>query len=182
MTVREDIAHLAPAARRYARGLVAQDCDDRAEAADLMLRESIQRASRGDWSGRHSSLKISLYVTITALNRARLRGGAAARTSGGEDAPEPARSSGAGSRAGGVTQSLDSLACEEREALLLIAVERLDYAQACEILNIPRPALIARLARARRALAERLDRPSAHERAVHERARRPAASYLRVVK
>jgi RNA polymerase sigma-70 factor (ECF subfamily) len=112
-------------------------------------------------------------VTINALNRSRLRA-SAARPSSGE---EPAGRASAALGGVGVTQALDELGCDEREALLLVGLEELEYAEACEILNIPRPTLVSRLARARRAMAERID-----PRQAQERGRRPQPPHLRVVK
>jgi RNA polymerase sigma-70 factor, ECF subfamily len=172
MNVREEIARLTPGVRRYARALVVAEPEERGDVADHLVQEAILRALRADWSGRHSSLKISLYVTVNALNRTRLRGHHPPRQS----SPEGATARQANERGWGVTRALDSLAPEEREALLLIALEQLDYGQACEILNVPRPTLVSRLARARRALAERMEPPS------HERAKKAQTSYLRVVK
>ena len=179
MNLREEIARLTPGVRRYARALVVADPEDRTEVADQLVQETIVRALRAEWSGRHSNLKIWLYVTVTGLNRARLRTHASARTSGGEDASIPSRQSAhqASARGAGVTQALERLGYEEREALLLVAVEEMSYAQTCEILNVPRPTLIARLARARRTLADLLD--PMHD---HERGKRGYPPHLRIVK
>lgn len=175
--VREEIARLTPGVRRYARALVVAEGDERAEVADHLVQEAIVRAVRADWSGRHSSLKISIYVTINALNRTRLRSRPASAVA---ERPVSERSTlGAAQRAGGITHALDALPTDEREALLLVALEQLDYAQTCEILNIPRPTLISRLARARRALADRMDPSGSFDSGG---GKRTPASYLRVVK
>ena len=179
MNLREEIARLTPGVRRYVRALVVADPDDRAEIADQLVQEALVRALRADWSGRHSNLKIWLYVTVIGLNRARLRARSSARTSGGEDdAGVPGRPFSHGiSRGAGVTQALERLGFEEREALLLVAIEDMGYAQACEILNIPRPTLIARLARARKTMAELMDPSHAQDRA-----KRGHSPHLHVVK
>ena len=173
MHLREEVAKLTPMARRYARALVSAE-GDRTEIADQIVQEAVLRVLRGDWSGRHSTLRVSLFVSITALNRARLRARSAPRSA----AEEPnARPSPFWAARGGVTQALERLANEEREALLLVAVEELDYAQVCEILNVPRPALIARLARARLAFGEALEISQ-----VPEKMRRAQTPHLRLVK
>jgi RNA polymerase sigma-70 factor, ECF subfamily len=46
------------------------------------------------------------------------------------------------------------LGLDEREALLLVALEGFDYGQAARILKISRSVLVGRLARARAALSE----------------------------
>ena len=76
--------------------------------------------------------------------------------------------------------TLLALSLEEREALLLVALEGFTHAQAARILKISRTILVARLARARAALG---DIPAA-EFASHP-AKVPAKvfpSYLHVVK
>jgi RNA polymerase sigma-70 factor (ECF subfamily) len=72
------------------------------------------------------------------------------------------------------------LATEEREALLLVALEGFSYQEAAEIIGAPKATLIARLMRARAALAaaQGLDPRS---RPVHTTPQR-GAGYLRVVK
>jgi RNA polymerase sigma-70 factor, ECF subfamily len=177
MNVREEIARLTPGARRYARALAVADAEERGEIADQIVQEAIVRALRADWSGRHSNLRVALYVTISALNRARLRARSSARASSGEEASTARSSPAPALRGAGVTQALDRLGYEEREALLLTAVEEFNYTQVCEILNVPRPTLIARLARARRGLAEEIDPVHAQDRS-----RRPQPPHLRVVK
>ncbi len=69
-----------------------------------------------------------------------------------------------------------ALGLEEREALLLVVLEGFTYAEAARILQIPRGAIIARLARARDGLREA---PETELAARHEK---PRPSYLRLVK
>jgi RNA polymerase sigma-70 factor, ECF subfamily len=72
--------------------------------------------------------------------------------------------------------ALLALALEEREALLLVVLEGLSYAQAARILKISRTVLVMRLAFARAALSET---PAAKTPSRPAKAR---PSYLRVVK
>lgn len=178
MNPRDEIAHLTPDLRRFARALALPDSEDRSEVADHLVQEAIVRALRTEWNARQSNLRLWLYATIIGLNRARLRSWAT-HSQGADDVEAVSRPAIAlfGGRTLSVLQALDQLGCEEREALILIVLEGLNYAEACEAIKIARPTLIARLARARRALAESFD--SAQVRDQRGRRARP---HLRVVK
>jgi len=52
--------------------------------------------------------------------------------------------------------AIDDLPTEQREVIVLVGVEGLSYAEAAEVLGIPKGTVMSRLARARVALAERL--------------------------
>ncbi|MEQ9814958.1 MAG: sigma-70 family RNA polymerase sigma factor [Azospirillaceae bacterium] len=66
-----------------------------------------------------------------------------------------------------VLRALTTLAEEQRHAIALIALEELSYAEAAEVLGIPRGTLMSRLARGRQALREALNRPAAALRLVN---------------
>ena len=51
-----------------------------------------------------------------------------------------------------MARAIDSLAVDQREALLLVVLEGLSYAEAAEVLDIPMGTLMSRLGRARAAL------------------------------
>jgi RNA polymerase sigma-70 factor (ECF subfamily) len=74
-----------------------------------------------------------------------------------EDAPAVVSDGARGTEAhlmlGGVVQALAGLPAEQREALLLVAIEGLSYRDAADILEIPIGTLTSRIARAREALA-----------------------------
>jgi len=178
MNPRDELARLTPELRRYARGVVFPESEDRSEAADRLVQETIVRGLRVDWSGRQANMKIWLYATLTSLNRARLRGAQAHDHCAEETGANPRPLASFGTRAPAIMQALDRMGCDEREALVLIAVEGFPYAEACEVLKIVRPTLIARLARARRFLAESLEFPHAQDN-LGRRARSP---HLRLVK
>ncbi|PNG25347.1 hypothetical protein CR492_14250 [Methylocella silvestris] len=72
--------------------------------------------------------------------------------------------------------ALGALKLEEREALLLVALEGFSYVEAARILKISRPLLIARLSRARDRLPRDLSDGSPARRAKSQ------APYLRLVK
>jgi len=173
MTIRDDMARLIPGLRRFARALVSAEPEERRESADRLAQEAIVRALRSDWSGRGADLRIWLYGTVASLNRERLRDAAARARQSGET--ELAGAQRGATPANEAAKAFEALDCDEREALALIAIEGLDYGEACEALKIARPMLIARLARARRALSDRIENS-------HEIRPGRQAPYLRLVK
>jgi RNA polymerase sigma-70 factor (ECF subfamily) len=127
-------------------------------------------------------LELELYALLTKANRERLAGKLQAKAPGecqtfgacGQCAGEKLPVSSASSCE--AWPSLLRLPLEEREALLLVALEGLSYSQACHVLRISRGILIARLARARGALSETAMKRSPF---TPSKARPP---YLRLVK
>lgn len=200
VSLREEIEKLTPALRRFARALVVHAASEGAETADALVHEALARAWRADWGRRLGEPRLFLYAAIATANRQRLRGrgaqprgqsqgqtlGRAQECAPAEQAGLRARDIGGGrsgdfaaprARRGGLTEALDAMALDEREAYLLVALEGLDYAQAADVLGVTRQVLVARLLRARQHLGTRLE-PSHH--AADGRHGPPA--YLRVVK
>ena len=179
MSLKEDIEKLAPGLRRFARALVQHDPDEPHDVADELVRETMIRALRSERNSRLASTKIWLYATLANLNHARLRAHAPAERGwrGPVSAQEgtPPHASG---RSQGISQALDALPVEEREALLLVVLEGFTYAQAADVLGVPRTALAARIARARQFLSEHLDAALPIE--ARNRVRHP--EYLRLIK
>lgn len=174
MTSREAIETLTPGLRRYARALTGLG-----NAADEIVQATLMRTLEEERRWRDDELKMRVYATLTQLNRQRQRAQAVRRQ--GEASPgrggTPPKS---GSRREAISKALDLLAAEEREALLLVVLEGFSYQEAAEIIGAPKATLVARLMRARAALAaaQGLDprsrlNPSAGQR---------SAGHLRVVK
>ena len=174
VTSREAIEILTPGLRRYARALTGLG-----NGADEIVQATLMRTLEEERRWRDDELKTRVYATLTQINRQRQRAQAVRRQ--GE---APAGRSGAslrpGSRREGISRLLDTLATEEREALLLVVLEGFSYQEAAEIVGAPKATLIARLMRARAALAaaQGLD-PRA--RPVHSVPQR-SAGHLRLVK
>jgi RNA polymerase sigma-70 factor (ECF subfamily) len=128
---------------------------------------------------RDDELKMRVYGTLTQLNRQRQRAQAVRRQ--GEAPPgragAPAKG---GSRREAISKALDVLAAEEREALLLVVLEGFNYQEAAEIIGAPKATLVARLMRARAALAaaQGVDPRSRPTLSAQQR----SAGHLRVVK
>jgi RNA polymerase sigma-70 factor (ECF subfamily) len=174
VTSREAIETLTPGLRRYARALTGLG-----NGADELVQATLMRTLEEERRWRDDELKPRVYATLTQLNRQRQRAQAVRRQ--GE---APAGRGGApirpGSRREAISKLLEMLATEEREALLLVALEGFSYQEAAEIIGAPKATLIARLMRARAALAaaQGLDPRS---RPVHTTPQR-GAGHLRVVK
>lgn len=160
MSLRDELHLLAPRLRRFSRALVA-GCAGPNESADDLVQTALFRTLKAGTPGRLADLSLHLYGLITELHREALHNAdicasAALEHRGGQAG---------GARAADVPQqhsldrlsrSLAGLKLEEREALLLVVLERFSYAQAARILKVSRPILISRLARARAGLGERL--------------------------
>lgn len=146
MNRRSDIEALTPGLRRYARGLTG--C---AETADDLTQDALLSAIRSSGLGRGSALRRRLYAILTDFNRMRVAGLSNPDAYGGENRGVVRlfnRRDGAAAIASG-PDPLAAMSLGEREALLLVAVESFAYDEAADILGVSRPALIARLARAR---------------------------------
>ena len=145
---RTELERLTPGLRRYARALVARDVDDSRLEADALTSETLARAMRADHGARIQSQRIWLYATLTTLNRARAR----------RQPPREKSASPDGKPAGrGVSDALDALPLDHREALLLVVLEGFTYGEAGDALGLSRAAVGARIARARSILDQRLD-------------------------
>jgi RNA polymerase sigma-70 factor (ECF subfamily) len=148
VTSREAIEALTPGLRRYARALTGSGT-----GADEMVQATLMRTLEEERRWRDEELKTRVYATLTQINRQRQRTQALRRQGeagpgrGGAMAGKP------GSRREAISKALDLLAAEEREALLLIVVEGFNYQDAAEIIGAPKATLLARLMRARAALA-----------------------------
>ncbi len=181
MTFRDDLDLYVPRLRRYARGLVSGQ-PAAAALADDLVRATL--ASRGEIGllSRWLDLEVGLYALLTLIHRDAVRTGSlgACRTietghfcAGGSARPE--RSGSPAASADKMSRALADLPLEEREALLLVAVEGFRYARSARILKVSRRVLVARLSRARAAIARIL---YAHGPV---RSCKPRPAHLRVV-
>jgi RNA polymerase sigma-70 factor, ECF subfamily len=174
VTSREAIETLTPGLRRYARALTGLG-----NAADEIVQATLMRTLEEERRWRDDELKMRVYATLTQLNRQRQRAQAVRRQGEappgrGGTPPKP------GSKREAISKALDFLAAEEREALLLVVLEGFSYQEAAEIIGAPKATLVARLMRARAALAaaQGLDPRSRPNPSAPQR----SAGHLRVVK
>lgn len=148
----DEIEAAVPALRRYARALTRD-----ADRADDLVQDCLERAirKRGLWRPT-GPLKAWLFRVLLNLYRNQLRqerrrGESVALDPGAWEPsippPQPGRLALAE-----MARAIDTLADEQREALLLVVLEGLSYADAAAILGIPIGTLMSRLSRARTAL------------------------------
>lgn len=148
----DEIEACVPALRRYARALTRD-----ADRADDLVQDCIERAirKRALWKPT-GPLRAWLFRILLNLYRNELR---SARRRG-EHVPvdmlvvEPAVAPAQPGRIAlaEMSRAIETLGREQREALLLVVLEGLSYAEAADALEIPMGTLMSRLGRARAAL------------------------------
>jgi RNA polymerase sigma-70 factor (ECF subfamily) len=159
---RRSLLALLPRLRRFAYGLAG----DLAEADDLVQSACVKalenRARYRDGTRLDSWLyKIIQNLWIDRQRRRRRR----PLDEGGEAALAQAPASGYGAPGQtedrlmltAVDRALMTLPAEQRAVLLLVSVDGLAYREAAAILGLPMGTVMSRLARARLALADKLD-------------------------
>jgi len=148
----DEIESIVPALRRYARALTRN-----ADRADDLVQDCLERAIRKQvlWQPT-GSLKSWLFRILLNLYRNELR---VARRRGEHVAVETllVEPSVAPAQPGRIAlaemaRAIDTLATDQREALLLVVLEGLSYSEAASVLGIPMGTLMSRLGRARAAL------------------------------
>ena len=153
--------------RRFARALVMVDGQVSAEASDDLVHETLLRALKYELPAQGLTMRAWIYALLIGINRQQVRARAASaglesgaahhllrgnegRSTGLRRAPATAMPM------GNAALCLQSLEPEEREAFLLVVLESMNYAQAAQVLGLPRATLVARLARARASLTARM--------------------------
>ena len=156
--IMDEIEECVPALRRYARALTHDP-----DRADDLVQDCLERAirKRGLWrpSGAVRSwvFRILLNVYRNDLRKARRSPapvsleGLPGRDPAGLDV-QPGRLALAET-----ARAMQALSMEQREVLLLVAVEEMSYAEAASVLSIPIGTLMSRLARARATLRSLTD-------------------------
>jgi RNA polymerase sigma-70 factor, ECF subfamily len=148
---RHELERLIPSLRRYARGLAG----DRATADD-MVQDCLMRALDRERQFRGENLAGWVFAILTNVSRSTRRSarrqpprGDLSEASGTSDVDPATRVA--------ILAALASLTDEQRQPLLLTAVEGFSYRETAEILKIPIGTVMSRISRARAALAERLE-------------------------
>lgn len=148
----DEMEGCVPALRRYARALTHD-----ADRADDLVQDCLERAIRkgGLWKPS-GPLRPWLFRILVNLwrNDLRHRRRAPDATPLSTISVEPQVPSAAPTRLAlaETARAMQMLPAEQREALLLIAIEGMSYAEAASVLDIPLGTLMSRLARARAAL------------------------------
>ena len=177
MSLREELNVCAPRLRRYARAL-ATGHPAASQLADDLVHAALMRALGARQLGAPVDLDIRLYATVTQLHRETGVAGRVQAAGGGRPALIAGTLAPALTRQTRLSAGLLSLPLEEREALLLVALEGFDHGAAARILRISRAVLLGRLTRARHALGVSLAAPNHRQDASAPRQR---ATHLRLV-
>ena len=145
------VQELIPRLRRYARALTGD-----AGAADDLVQDTLERA----WNKLHlwrqgSDLRAWLFTIMHNVHvnqvRSRLAGSTVPLDEDTAEAPvRPTQSDMLEVR--DIDTALRRLSVEQREVLLLVALERMSYDEAARALGIPIGTVMSRLARARERL------------------------------
>lgn len=156
----DELETCIPALRRYARALTRD-----ADHADDLVQDCLERAiARRGLFRRAGPLRPWLFTILTNLHRNALRrrrrhgemSDIDAMPELGIPAPQPGHLALAE-----LDRAIGTLPLDQKEALLLVTLEGLAYAEAAAILGIPAGTLMSRLGRARATLRQITG--SAHE-------------------
>ncbi len=150
MAFLDEVEAAIPALQRYARAMLRDPV-----LADDLVQDCLERAlrKRNLWKPT-GAVRSWLFRMMLNIHRDQLRRPEAkARFEAVEDAQLTAPDAQKGRTALRETaRHMQRLPVDQRQALLLIAVEGFSYVEACKILDIPKGTLMSRLARARAAL------------------------------
>ena len=155
--VRCGLEPLIPALRRFARAL-ARDT----EIADDLVQDTLVRALRAEHLFHGGNLRTWLFTILLNLDRNRRRGLARRPILAVIEDSDPPGLPGSDGSSRDIARGLAMLPPEQREVLLLVALEGMSYHEAAEIQGVPIGTVMSRLSRARAALRTHLDeeRPS----------------------
>ena len=143
----ERVHELIPRLRRYARALTGER-----SAADDLVQDTLERA----WNKLHlwregSDLRAWLFTIMHNVHVNQVRSRIATSTVPLDEAPEapvrPTQSDMLEVR--DIDSALQQLSVDQRQVLLLVAVERLSYDETARALGIPIGTVMSRLARGR---------------------------------
>ena len=150
--VRRGLESLIPALRRFARAL-ARD----AETADDLVQDTLVRALRGEHLFHGGDLRTWTFTILLNLDRNRRRGLARRPILAVIEDVDPAGPPGNDGTGSDIERGLVLLPPEQREVLLLVALEGLSYREAAEVQGVPIGTVMSRLSRARTALRTHLE-------------------------
>jgi len=137
---------MLPRLRRYARVLTAQP-----EAADDLVADTLSWARHMTRDTEERSSVLSVMAIMRRLQHVRQEP---------VDAPQRALTPPTLAPASGIFPALWQLPVDEREILMLVAVERLAYDEVATLLGVPPATVIARLTRARANLRALMEPPA----------------------
>ena len=186
---RNEIETLTPRLRQCARALG----EARGDHADDLVQEVLAHALRTErgWMGEDMAAK--LFGRLISANRTRVRVEASERRSSTGTPTQAGLGSGRPSFmhehqgpapfGTGPGRALDALPLHEREALVVVVLGMLDYAQAAQALGVPVGTLVTRVTQARDRLGRTLwEVPKASATLPGTVGQRPRGTHLRLVK
>ncbi len=143
------IAELIPRLRRYARALVGERM-----GADDLVQDTLERAlNKLHLWRRGTDLRAWLFTIMHNVHVNQLRARRELSALEGEAMGLPVRATQeAGIEARDLERALGQLPLEQRQVLLLVALEEMSYEQAASTLGIPIGTVMSRLSRAREKL------------------------------
>jgi RNA polymerase sigma-70 factor (ECF subfamily) len=147
---RRELEELIPALRRYARGLAGSHA-----AGDDIVQDALLLALDRERQFRGGSLKPWVFAILSNVGRSAYRSRRRQAPSVADVDPPDAGTDPA--MRVSVLAALSALPDEQRQTLLLTAVEGFSYRETAEILGVPIGTIMSRLSRARATLAERLE-------------------------
>lgn len=151
------LSALLPRLRRFAHGLTRDPAD-----ADDLVQQTAERAlrSRGQWQPGTSldawTYRIMRNLWIDTARSRHRRDKVLAPPEAGEGVGVPPEAEGRAELVF-LMRALDRLPDEQREAVALVMIEGLSYAEAAAVLEVPVGTLTSRLVRGRQALAAMLE-------------------------
>ncbi|MEM8761489.1 MAG: sigma-70 family RNA polymerase sigma factor [Pseudomonadota bacterium] len=153
---RHAVENEIPKLRRFARMLARND----AEADDLVQEALLRALAKFDTYRGQSSLGTWLCQILVNLHRSKRRQEARRRElleeRGADEDRVPARQEHA-IELGETLAALDDLPEEQREAIVLVAIDGVAYAEAAEILGVKLGTLMSRISRGRASIRAAMD-------------------------
>jgi RNA polymerase sigma-70 factor, ECF subfamily len=150
--VRRGIEPLIPALRRFARAL-SRD----AETADDLVQDTLVRALRAEHLFHGGDLRTWTFTILLNLDRNRRRSLSRRPVLAAIEDVDPAAEPGSDGTGRDIERGLALLPSEQREVLLLVALEGMSYREAADVQGVPIGTVMSRLSRARNTLRTHIE-------------------------
>jgi RNA polymerase sigma-70 factor, ECF subfamily len=150
--VRRGIEPLIPALRRFARAL-SRD----AETADDLVQDTLVRALRAEHLFHGGDLRTWTFTILLNLDRNRRRSLSRRPVLAAIEDVDPAADPGSDGTGRDIERGLALLPAEQREVLLLVALEGMSYREAADVQGVPIGTVMSRLSRARNTLRTHIE-------------------------
>lgn len=151
-TVRRGLEPLIPALRRFARALSRN-----AETADDLVQDTLVRALRAEHLFHGGDLRTWLFTILLNLDRNRRRGLSRRPLLAVVEDVDPPGAPTSDGTSRDIERGLALLPPEQREVLLLVALEGMSYREAADVQGVPIGTVMSRLSRARSTLREHIE-------------------------